>query len=169
MHVVCRKISYVVTDRFVASGSPCELFRKVNSIYRLNHHKLQLHIDLLAEVFQPNVIFGHLFKLTATKLRKWNTFDAKNIISWSSADLAQRNLKDKQTCSKISQSKKSQIQSNLKSSNTDGAFTMANSDSFESLRKSSDSSRKQIHLTLVISTSPISNNRLSRSENPVPA
>ena len=37
------------------------------------------------------------------------------------------------------------LQSNLNSSNTDGAFSMANSSSFfESLRNSSDSSRKQI-------------------------
>ena len=37
-----------------------------------------------------------------------------------------------------------QLQSNLDGSNTDGSFTMANSNVFESLRNSSDSSRKQI-------------------------
>ena len=37
------------------------------------------------------------------------------------------------------------IQSNLLSSNTDGSFTMVNSNSYKSLRNSTDSSRQQIY------------------------
>ena len=60
---------------------------------------------------------------------------------------------------------------NVNNSNTDGSFTMADSNSFFSpweYLPIALESKYLVQSTLDISASPISNNRLSRSENLIP-